>query len=241
MLSIVWQGDHRYNVYRSGRDIGCITVSGNPYHNQHCYVRLGLDEYDPAIAAELFSLLRSEVGRPLQVMLYSWKEKHDFLTAGGFARRRRCYELEVSPSDLAAPVQASVPLHTARKDSDLYDACCGLMYAYYSETHEAVSPLTASQDAFCSTLPGTVVCCMADGSPIHYAFVEPEEIGYEIACVGTTNPSAFSEFAQALVHVLFQTCGRLSMECDNCDPAAMTLKSLFRTSNENSYDTYVLE
>ena len=72
MISIVHQGDHRYNIYRSGRDIGCIRVSANPYHDQHCYLDLGLTQFDPAIAQELFSLLRKALGRPLQVLFLEW-------------------------------------------------------------------------------------------------------------------------------------------------------------------------
>ena len=241
MISIVHQGDHRYNVYRAGQDIGCITVSSNPYHNQHCYLDLGLEPFDPAIAKELFSLLLKELGRPLQVMVYSWEDRHDFLAAGGFARRRRCYELEVSPSDLIAPLHASAELHTAVKDSPMYATCCELLYAHYCETHAPVSPLTVDADTFCTNLPETVMCCIADGKPIHYAFVERDEDGYEIAYVGTTEPSAFLDFAQALVHALFQHCETLSMECDDCDPAAMGIKSLFRTSSDESYDTYILK
>ena len=241
MISIVHQGDHRYNVYHTGQDIGCITVSNNPYHNQHCYLDLGLEQFDPAIAKELFSLLRNELGRPLQVMICSRKEKHDFLTAGGFERRRRCYELEVSASDLIAPLHASAELHTAVKGSPIYAACCELLYAYYCKTHAPVSPLTVDAETFCAALPETVMCCIADGKPVHYAFIEPEVAGYEIAYVGTSEPSAFSDFAQALVHALFQKCGSISMECDDCNPAAMRLKSLFHTSQDESYDTYILK
>lgn len=241
MISIVWQGDHRYNVYSSGQDIGCVTVSNNPYHNQHRYLNLGLDQYDPAIARALFSLLRKELRQPLQVMLYSTQEMYDFLIAGGFERKRRCYELEVSTSDLAAPLHPSIELYTIQKGAPLYATCCELLYAYYCTTHEAVSPLTAPQDVFCSDPPKTVVCCVEDGKPIHYAFVEPDEVGFEIAYVGTTVPSNFHSFAQSLVWMLFQKCDFLTMECDDTDPAAMELKSLFCISDAESYDTYILK
>lgn len=241
MISIVRQGDHRYNVYRSGQDIGCVTVSNNPYHNQHCYLNLDLDQYDPAIARELFSLLRKELGQPLQVMLYFKQKMHVFLTAGGFDRKRRCYELEVSSSDLVATLRPSVELHTIQKGTTLYATCCELLYTYYSATHEAVSPLTVPLDVFCTDLPETVLCHLADGKPIHYAFVEPDEVGYEIAYVGTTILSDFHNFAQSLVWTLFQKCNFLTMECDNTDLAAMALKSLFRISDAESYDTYILE
>lgn len=241
MISIICQGGHRYNVYRSGQDIGCITVSDNQYHSSHRYLNLGLDQFDPAIAKELFSLLRKELGQPLQVMLYPTQEMYDFLIAGGFERKRRCYELEVSSSNLAAPLHPSVELHAIQKGSPLYSICCELLYAYYCATHEAVSPLTVPQDVFCSNLPKTVLCCVEDGKPIHYAFVEPDEVGIEIAYVGTIAPSEFQSFARSLIWALFQKCDFLTMECDNTDPAAMEMKSLFRISDVESYDTYILK
>lgn len=241
MISIVHQGDHRYNVYRAGQDIGCIAVSDNPYHDQHCYLNLGLEQFDPAIAKELFSLLRSELGRPLQVMCYSWMNKHDFLTAGGFERRRRCYELEVSPTDLIAPLHASTELHTAVKGSPIYAGCCELLYDYYRETHATVSLLTVDADTFCATLPETVMYCIADGKPIHCAFIEPDESDCEIAYVATTDFSSFCGFAESLVSALFQEYHTLTAECDDTDPAAMILKSMFRTSSDDSYDTYIFE
>ena len=241
MISIVWQGDHRYNVYRSGEDIGCITLSDNQYHNTHRYLNLGLTQYDPSIAKELFSLLRKELGQPLQIMLYSTPEMHIFLTAGGFERKRRCYELEVTSSDLAVPLIPAVELHAAQKGSALYNTCCNLLYAYYSATHETVSPLTATQEVFCTNLPVTVVCCVEDGKPVHCAFIEPDEVGYEIAYVGTTDLSSFSGFAQTLVHELFQKCDFLTAECDDTDAAATQLMQLFANSCDESYDTYILE
>lgn len=241
MISIVWQGDHRYNVYRSGEDIGCITVFDNQYHNTHRYLNLGLEQYDPTIAKELFSLLRKELGQPLQIMLYSTPEMHNFLTASGFERKRRCYEVEVSSSNLAAPIHPSVELYTIQKDAPMYATCCELLYAYYCTTHEAVSPLTVSQDVFCTDLPETVVCCVKDGNPIHYAFIVPDEVGYEIAYVGTTDLSSFSCFAQTLVCKLFQKCDSITAECDDTDPAAVQIRQLFNVSIDGSYDTYILE
>ena len=241
MISIVHQGDHRYNIYRSGQDIGCIRVSANPYHDQHCYLDLGLTQFDPAIAQELFSLLRKELGRPLQVMCYSWNGMHDFLTAGGFERSRRCYELEVTVDHLIAPLHASTELHTAVKGSPMYAACCELLYDYYCETHAPVSPLTASPDVFCNQLPETILCHLADGKPIHCAFIELDEPECEIAYAATADLSSFCGFAKTLVHALFQKFATLTVECDDIDPAAMILKSMFRTSSDDSYDTYILK
>ena len=241
MISIVQQDSHRYNICRDGQDIGSITVSTNPYHNRNLYLNLELTQYDPAIAKELFSLLRSELSKPLQMMVDSRTDRHTFLSAGGIERRRRCYELEVTADHLIAPLIPVLTLHTVTKGSSIYAACCELLYDYYCQTHAQVSPLTVSPDVFCTDLPETVMCYIADSKPIHCAFIEPDESGFEIAYVGTTAPDTFSDFAHALIHALFQESDILTMECDDCDPTAMTLRSLFGTSADESYDTYILD
>ena len=241
MISIVHQDDNRYSVCLDSQDIGSITVSTNPCHNRNLYLNLELTQYDPAIAKALFSLLHRELRKPLQVMVDSRKDRHAFLTAGGFERKRRCFELEVTADHLTAPLSPVLPLHTVTKDSPIYAACCELLYDYYCQTHAQVSPLTVSPDVFCANLPETVICCLADRKPIHFAFIEPDDAGFEIAYVGTTRPDTFSDFAHALIHALFQESDILTMECDDCDPAAMTLRSLFRTSSDDAYDTYILD
>lgn len=241
MISIVWQGDRRYNVYRSGQDIGCVAVYDYECPEQHCSLQLGLDEYDPAIAKELFSLLRQELGRPLQYTKFSSQKLHDFLTAGGFLRKRRSYEIEVSSADLVAPICPAVALHTAQKGSALYNACCEQLYGYHCANQEAVSLPAESREDFCAGLPETVFCALADGKPIHCAFVTPEDFGYTVGSVGSGDLSAFAVFAQSLLCELFQKCDRLMMECADDDPAAMQLMGLFHISMDWSVDTYVLE
>ena len=58
--------------------------------------------------------------------------------------------------------------------------------------------------------------------------------------VATADISSFYSFAQTLVHALFQKFTTLTAECDDTDPVAMILKSMFRTSSDDSYDTYIL-
>ncbi len=117
MIQVVHQGDNHYKVYDSGEDVGCISVSQNPYHNRHLYLNLELRRYDPSIAAEL----QHELNRPLQVMLYASESMHDFLIAGGFERRRRCYEWEARAEDLAVPLEKTVPLAKVLEGSAEYD------------------------------------------------------------------------------------------------------------------------
>lgn len=241
MISIVWQGDRRYNVYRNGQDIGCIAVYDYECSEQHFSLQLGLDEYDPSIAKELFSLLRQELGRPLQYTAFSEQKLHDFLTAGGFQRKRRCYEIDVSSADLAAPVRPAAALHAAKKGSALYDACCKQLYHDYRTIQKAAGlPAECLEDS-CAGLAETVFCALTDSKPIHYAFVTPEDFGYTIGYVGTGDLAAFADFIQSLLYELFQNCDRLMMECADDDPAAMQLMGQFSIPMDWSVDTYVLE
>ena len=59
--------------------------------------------------------------------------------------------------------------------------------------------------------------------------------------VATADLSSFCGFAKTLVHALFQKFATLTAECDDTDPAAMILKSMFRTSSDDSHDTYILK
>ncbi len=240
MVQLMHQDGHRYTVYDSGEYIGCIDVSQNPYHNQHVYLSLELTRYDPSIATELFHILRIEWDHPLQVMLYASQPMHHFLVSGGFERRRRCYELEVHFSDLAVPLADVVPLTRFSKQDAQYDVCCKMLYDYYCKTHRAVSPLTVDEESFCADLPDNVFCYMEEGKIIHFAFTQLDEESYEIAYVGTIKPSAFHSFAQSLMTALFRERDCVIAECDDVDPAAMALKSLFRPTEKIPYDTYIL-
>lgn len=241
MIRSVYQGDHRYKIFDSGEDIGCIAISRNPYHNRHLYLNLGLTRYDPQIAPELFRSFRQELGQPLQVMLYASESMHNFLIAGGFERRRRCYEWEVRAADLAAPLEETVSLTKVSEGTAEYDRCCKLLYDYYSKTHRAISPLTADMETFCTDLPDTVFCHTEKGDIVHFAFVQPDDEGYEIAYVGSVRPASFKPFAQSLVAKLFRECDLITAECDDVDPAAMALKSLFLLPEVTPYDTYILD
>ena len=241
MMEAVRRGDDQYQIYDAGEDLGWVAVSRNPYHDRHFYLELGLTRYERSLAAELFGLLRRELGRPLQVMLYASQVMDDFLLGGGFECRRRCYELEVSSANLAAPLGDTVPLMEVTKGSAEYDRCRKMLYDYYSETHRGVSPLTVDEETFCADLPDTVLCRTEEGDIAHFAFVEPDGGGCEIAYLGTKRPSDFMPFAWSLMAGLFRRYDFISMECDDTDPAAMALRSLFRLPEGTPYDTYILE
>ncbi len=239
-VSVVRQGDDRYAVEQSGVQIGFVKTTCNPYHHQHIYLHLELNRLDTSVAEALFGRLRRELGKPLQVMLYATEEMHRFLTAGGFQRKRRCYEWEASSDDLCVPLSPSLHLQKAERGSLAYAQCCKLLYDYYGDTHRAVSPLTADEERFCSDLPDAAFCFTQGGTVRQCAFVEPEGNCCEIAYVGASEPQAFLSFAHTLLAELFGNYDVIAMECDDCDPAAMALKSLFALAEGTPYDTYVL-
>ncbi len=238
MITIELQKHHCYEVFDSGMSIGCISFHRNPYHAQNYYLDFDFIRYDSSIAKELFTLLWSELSRPLQVMLSSCDlEKCAFLTSGGFQRKRQCYEMEVSAKDLCIPVKKSVPMVEATRGTPSYLDCCELLYHCYAKTHEAISPLTADRELFYSDLPDKVIFYQENSTILHFAFIEENEIAY----IGTTRQSDFHRFAQTLLAQMFAQYSSISFECDDCDSVAMELKSFFDTPGSGTYDTYILD
>ncbi len=217
-----------------------IELYNNPFHEQNQYLRLHMEAYDPLDAGSIFSRLREQAGKTLQVMISSEdKKQREFLLAGGFQCKRRCYEIEASKEKLKEGLRFSgnmVPLHRADASLPEYGECAQVMYEYYKCTHERINPLTAELAAFCEVLPKEVLFQRIDGEIKHVAFVEEDEIAY----IGSTDPGNIQPFAESLVAVLFDEFETITFECDDCDAVAMTLWQLFSIEAEESYDTYVL-
>ena len=236
MAVTIVKTDGGYEVFAGGGSMGCVSVSRNPFHGQNAYLKLKLRKLDPEIAKDLFALLRAELGCPLQVMTSSAnKELAGFLHAGGFARLRRCYEVEGSVSDLREMPAERACLRETGEDAPAYRLCCRLLYHYYRETHKAVSLLTVSEAEFCEKLPIWVLYAGEGERITHAAFVEDGEIAY----LCTACPEEFPGFGESLLARLFREKEKVSFECDNCDPAAMALRSLFCDPGEESFDTYI--
>lgn len=235
MITIKHQGSSRYEVFDSDTSIGYISVRCSPYHAQNYYLNLELTQYNSADANELFKLLRSELSRPLQIMLYSWDvDKCVFITSGGFHRKRRCYELEVKATDLKGPIVDSVSIMERKRGHSDYQACCELLYNSYIQSHEAISPLTADKEVFSCDLPDTVLLYQEDCKILHFAFVEENEIAY----IGTTRQPGFYYFAQTLLSRMLAKYSSITFECD---PTAMELRDFFNAENMDSYDTYIFD
>lgn len=230
--------DGRYAVFNQGSYFGEIQLSKNPFHEQNIYLNLNLKEYDPIMAPELFVQLKAELNRPLQVMLYSDEDEQiNFLTAGGFQCRRRCYEVEGSAQDLIAPVEEETILREVEKEDSIWLFCGQLLYRYYKDTHSGVNPLTVDEEMFCRELPQRVLYSGEGACIYHTAFIDENEIAY----VSTVCPEKFAAFAHSVLARLFRSESAVCFECDDCDPAAMSLRSMFKRPNEVSYDTYILD
>lgn len=234
MVSAVYQGDNRFEVYRDGRGIGCISVSENPAHRVHTYLNVGLTDYDTADAQELFDSLQTQLHKPLQVMTYSdKKELCDFLLSGGFVCKRRCYEIEGRSCDLIRPINARIPLKISHAGEAEYEAACRLLFDHYRRTHEAISPLSADFEAFCDGLPASAVLSL---DMTHAAFLENEEIAY----VASLEPEKSGPFLETILKKQLSRWEKVCFECDDCDPVAMKLLDYFQ-KKEPSWNTFIRE
>lgn len=220
-----------------GRALGSVEIHRNPFHNRNCYLDLHINAHNTSVAKPLFEAVAEKAGSPLQVMLSSTEsEMVDFLLAGGFERKRRCFELEVTKADLAADLVSNATLPAFKEGAPEYATCCALLYAQYAKNHEAINPLTADFADFCASLPKTVFYVKEGNGASHFAFVEENEIAY----VGSTEIQRFPNFALHMLADMFARYEMVCFECDDCDDSAMSMKNLFPASSSESFDTYTL-
>lgn len=232
-------GNISFEVWSDNKLMGEIEIYRNPFHTQNSYLKLYLMDYPASIAASLFERISIETSCPLQVMLESTeKQLVGFLRAGGFKFARRCYEMEVTKDELKGDTSVDFPVRYSSKGSAEYSLCCQLLYKRYADSHKAVNPLTASLEHFCEALPELVAYQMRNGSIVHFAFIEDNEIAY----VGSIELDSFTSFAVSVLEKLFLEYKTIFFECDDCDEVAMMLRGLFAVNNnaEKSFDTYIL-
>ena len=205
------------------------------FHDRHLYLNIDENETD-GFDHNVFEALIAEYGKPLQSIVSS-ASVHviGLLTQAGFIRKRTCYPMSVSRADLSAPLSdRPCALAEARRGTPGFDACAERMFAYYRETHAAVSPLTASEAMFVAELPDTVLYTEMNGT-IAGAFVEENEIAYVFSDPGAD----FGRFADALLSVMFDRFERIEFEADNTDPAATLLRNRFSVEPSEHFDTYI--
>lgn len=229
------KSENAYTVLYKGADVGTVVLSRNPYHKANCYVKPELNCFDPQLSKELFAKLKEIVHCPLQVMA----ESDDipltaFLTADGFICKRKCYEVEAGLSDYIGSIKNTPPCRTIAGESE-YEQACRQMFEHYVATHETINPWTNDYEFFRKELPETAHYAENASEIIACAFVEDNEIAY----VCGKDKNHFKDFSQCLLSHMLSQYETVCFESDDCDWAAMTLRSLFKNLNESSYDTYV--
>lgn len=224
-------------VYMNDIEIGSIELYTNSWHKQNQYLKIKDFRFDAQISAEVFWKLFHIVRRPLQIMTNSENlSLIEFITAGGFVCKRKCYEVEARLENYIGKVRMSHLLRTQKGESE-YDLCSRLIYERYIETHRAINPLTADYATFVSDLPDCVFYQEEDDLISSFAFVEENEIAY----VYGGEDSNFVSFAERLVCQLMAEYQTICFEADDCDKAAMQLKALFPNRGKSSFDTYIYD
>ena len=222
-------------VYLNDTIIGSIELYTNSWHKQNQYLKFKDFIFEAQISAEVFRKLFDMVQRPLQIMTNSENlALIEFITAGGFVCKRKCYEIEARLGDYIGKVRTPYLLRTHKGEAE-YDLCCRLIYERYVETHRAINPLTADCATFVSDLPNCVFYQEEDGFISSFAFVEENEIAY----VYGGEDGSFISFAEMLVCQLMNEYQTICFEADDCDGTAMQLKALFKGQGELSFDTYI--
>ena len=226
----------KYGINSSGQYLGEVECHHNTHHMNACYVEVNIPCLDVHISEELFAKLKEREGLPLQAMSASNDTAMvDFLKAGGFRCKRKCYEVEAAAEDYIGG-DGDLQLCSCVVGEPEYGECCRMVYRYYTETHKAVNPLTSDLAAFRMNLPGKAVYAMHNDQIVSLAFVEGKEIAY----VCGADKTHFVRFARSLVTFMLDEHKTLFFEADDCDWATMALRFLFKNLDDASYDTYIL-
>lgn len=235
MITLQKQSD-KYRIYINEQYCGEVECHHNTLHMGSCYVKVNMPFLDVSISKELFAKLKASEGCPLQTMVDSSDVAMvEFLNAGGFLCKRKCYEMDAAAEDYIGG-SGDIQLCACTYGDLEYEECCRMMYRYYSETHKTVNPLTSDLPAFCTELPEKVAYAIQDNQIVSLAFLESNEIAY----VCGVDKVHFVRFACSLVSSMLAEHDTVFFEADDCDWAAMALRALFKNLDDVSYDTYIL-
>lgn len=212
-----------------------MKIYQNRFHDGHVYLSIDDFEVDKIQSSE-FEKVMYEYQKPLQVMVKSSnRQLVQLLNKSGFQLKRRCYEVEVSESDLITLATQLHIIFKSVKGSEEYFECAKDMFLYYKKTHALVNPLTASLEEFMDVLPVDVVYFKEINKIEAAAFIENNEIAYIYA----NNTDSFEKFAGALINYLFGLNKTIYFEADDTDWVATKLRNKFLVENKESYDTYI--
>ncbi len=231
-------GSEDYSVFWESRNIGTVSLRHNKFHASTCHCYMNLSAFDVGFAREFGEDLSAIAQKPLQIMLDSDEiEKIRFLEAAGFRCKRKCYEAEVAAKDLVKKIPLAFPVRACHAGEPAYLACTQLLCRYYQDTHDEISPLTASFDEFSEKVPKTAYYMQETGTIKQAIFVDGNELAY--CCSADIN--GFEDFAAAVAAEMFSRYSGIFFEADDCDPAAMKLLAMFQIDLKTSYNTYIRE
>lgn len=205
-------------------------------HNKHMYLDIENSEISKLENRD-FDKLIAHYNKLLQVGVYSDNhELIDLLTKSDFSLKRKCYDLEVSKSDLKYPLENEIDdLFETRSGQLEYEYCCKMIYDYYAKTHYDVSPLTAKLDDFIDRISQTVIYSKSKDHIDYCAFVEENEIAY-LAYFSEDNSKSF---LNSLLSHMFSKYKYIFFEADDTDWLATELRKMFKIDNPITFDSYV--
>lgn len=229
--------DNQYIVWCNEQNIGIITTYHNEFHNKYLYLKFNLTKYPTYFP---FNELKQAERQSLQVMTDSTNtDLIHLLLQNGFKCKRHCYTPEVTKKDLKIQLNSNYSIHSFNTNSKNYSALCHLLYQYYQEVHQDVSPLTVSEDAFTQEVPTKTgyYSTNKDGKIENFIFTEENEIAY----ICSFNEKSFDPFLQAVLSKLFNKYSSIFFEADDTDWSATKLLDCFNVDQENSFNTYIYE
>ncbi|ART99246.1 GNAT family acetyltransferase [Lactobacillus sp. JM1] len=229
--------DSQYIVWCDEKDIGTITTYHNEFHNKYLYLKFNLTKYPTYFP---FSKIKQIKGQSLQVMTSSPNTNLiHLLLQNGFKCKRHCYTPEVTKKDLKIQLNSNYSIHPFNTNSKNYSALCHLLYKYYQEVHQVVSPLTVSEDTFVKEVPTqSGYYSMNNENTIeNCVFTENNEIAY----ICSFNEKSCDLFIQAVLSKMFNKYSSIFFEADDTDWAATKLLDCFNVDKENSFNTYIYE
>ena len=123
------------------------------------------------------------------------------LLQNGFKCKRQCYTPEVTKKDLKIQLNSNYSIHPFNANSKNYSAPCHLLYQYYQEVHQAVSPLTVSENTFVKEVPTKTgyYSTNKDGKIENFVFTEKNEIAY----ICSFSEKSCDLFIQAVLSKMF--------------------------------------
>lgn len=227
--------DSQYIVWCDEQDIGTITTYHNEFHNKYLYLKFNLTKYPPYFP---FNEIKQAERQSLQVMTDSTNTcLVNLLLKNGFKCKRHCYTPQVTKKNLKLKLNSDFPTQSFNKTSKNYAMLCHLLYKYYREVHQAVSPLTVSEDAFTqAVLTKTGYYSINKDRKIeNLIFTEKNEIAY----VCSFNEKSCNPFIEATLSKMFSKYSSIFFEADDTDWAATKLLDCFDINKENSFNTYI--